>query len=168
VLRRRGTASLSRLPRHIGERETGEAARETGWEPGCFEIREVDALGPGNAVLLEIESGQITEVASAVGERGVPAEDVARRAAREMKRYQDAGVPVGEHLADQLLLLLALAGSGAFATLPLTSHSRTQIDLIPRFLDVRIDVIPIEEPGDGRHILCRVASRVSSMNCGSP
>lgn len=47
------------------------------------------------------------------GERGVPAERVAGRAVREMQAYLDAGVPVGEHLADQLLLLLALAGSGA-------------------------------------------------------
>lgn len=140
VRRRQGTAILSRLPRHIGEREIREAARETGWEPSRFEIREVDARGQGNAVLLEIESDEVTEVSSAVGERGVPAEDVAGRAAREMRRYLDTGVPVGEHLADQLLLLLALAGSGAFVTLPLTGHSTTQIDLIPRFLDVRIEV----------------------------
>jgi RNA 3'-terminal phosphate cyclase (ATP) len=154
LLDRRGAALLSKLPRRIGEREVGEAARETGWDPSRFEVREVGALGPGNAVVLEAESEQITEVASAIGERGVPAEDVARRAAHEMRRYLDAGVPVGEHLADQLLLLLALAGSGAFATLPLSGHSLTQIELIPRFLPVRIGV---EEDGE-RHIV-RVGRR---------
>jgi len=72
----------------------------------------------------------------------VPAEKVVGRAVREMQHYLDAGVPVGEHLADQLLLLFALAGSGAFKTLPLSGHAATQIELIPRFLDV---VIRVEE-----------------------
>ncbi|MFP5284984.1 MAG: RNA 3'-terminal phosphate cyclase [Thermoanaerobaculia bacterium] len=47
---------------------------------------------------------------------------------------------MGEHLADQLLLLLALAGSGAYATLPLSGHALTQIELIPRFLGVDIQL----------------------------
>ncbi len=149
---RHGVALLSRLPRHIAEREIRAAARETGWEPACFEVREVEAAGPGNAVLLEAASDSITEVVSEVGERGVPAEAVARRAAREMTRYLAADVPVGEHLADQLLLLLALAGSGAFATLPLSGHAVTQIDLIPRFLDVRIDA-RIEEAASERWVV---------------
>jgi RNA 3'-terminal phosphate cyclase (ATP) len=41
-------------------------------------------------------------------------------------------------LADQLLLPIALAGAGSFASMPLTLHSRTNIDVIRRFLDVRI------------------------------
>jgi RNA 3'-terminal phosphate cyclase (ATP) len=147
---RRGAALLSRLPRHIGEREVREMARATGWEPACLEVREVDAAGPGNAVLLETECDAVTEVASAVGERGVPAEAVALSAAGDMLRYLESGVPVGEHLADQLLLLLALAGSGAFVTMPLSGHTTTQIDLIPRFLDVRIDV---EEDAGGRWVV---------------
>jgi RNA 3'-terminal phosphate cyclase (ATP) len=75
---------------------------------------------------------------------------VADRAVDEMRRYVDAGVPVGEHLADQLLLPLSLAGSGSFATLPLSLHALTQIELIPRFLDVRIAV---EEDGESRRVV---------------
>jgi RNA 3'-terminal phosphate cyclase (ATP) len=143
---RRAVAILSALPRHVGERELRHVVRETGWDPASQEIREVVSPGPGNVLLLEVESEALTEIFAGFGERGVPAEEVAARALREMRRYLDAGVPVGEHLADQLLLPLALAGSGAFATLPLSLHATTQIDLIPRFLDVRIEV---EERGDG-------------------
>ena len=53
-----------------------------------------------------------TEVLASFGEAGVRAEAVADRLVRELRRYLRAGVPVGEHLADQLLLPLALAGSG--------------------------------------------------------
>ncbi|HEX5720386.1 MAG TPA: RNA 3'-terminal phosphate cyclase [Thermoanaerobaculia bacterium] len=138
IRRREATALVSRLPRHIGEREIAEAARLAEWD--SLEVREVDTPGPGNAVLLSVESDALTEVFVGFGERGVPAEQVASRAVREMQNYLDTGMPVGEHLADQLLLLFALAGSGAFASLPLSGHALTQIDLIPRFLKVGIQV----------------------------
>jgi RNA 3'-terminal phosphate cyclase (ATP) len=155
IRRRRATALLSALPRHIAERELRHVARETGWHPSSLEVREVDSPGPGNILLLELESEAVTEVFAGFGEKGVPAEEVADRALRELRRYLDAGVPVGEHLADQLLLPLALAGSGTFATLPLSLHATTQVDLIPRFLDVRIEV----EPGEGDRQVVRVSRR---------
>jgi RNA 3'-terminal phosphate cyclase (ATP) len=68
---------------------------------------------------------------------------VADKAVREMRTYLKTDVPVGEHLADQLLLPLALAGSGSYRTLPLSLHARTQVELIPEFLDggrVRVGV----------------------------
>jgi len=54
--------------------------------------------------------------------------------------YLAAGVPVGGHLADQLLPILALGEGGAFRTLTLSSHVKTNIDVIKQFVDVRIDV----------------------------
>ena len=80
-----------------------------------------------------------SEVVTGFGEKGVPAERVARRAARALQRHLAADVPVGEHLADQILVPLALAGGGSFRTLPLSSHARTNAALIERFLPVRID-----------------------------
>lgn len=137
---RRGAVLLARLPRGIAEREVRQLVDQTGWDPSCFEIRQVDSLGPGNAVLVELESEAVTEIFTGFGEIGVRAETVADKAIEEMRRYLVAGVPVGEHLADQLLLLLALAGSGAFRTVPLSRHATTQMELIPRFLNVRIGV----------------------------
>ena len=137
---RRGMVLLARLPRGIAEREVQHLVHQTGWDPSCFEILAVDSLGPGNAVLVELESEALTEIFTGFGEIGVRAESVAEKAVQEMRRYLVAGVPVGEHLADQLLLPLALAGSGAFMTVPLSLHAMTQIELIPRFLDVRIGV----------------------------
>jgi RNA 3'-terminal phosphate cyclase (ATP) len=42
-------------------------------------------------------------------------------------------------IADQLLLLLALAGSGAFITLRSDRHILTNIEVIRRFLSLKID-----------------------------
>ncbi len=140
VRRRQATALLSRLPRHVAERELAEVARQTGWKSSEMEVRDVESPGPGNVLLLSVETDAVTEVFVGFGEKGVPAEEVAVRAVGEMKRWLDSGVPVGEHLADQLILLLALAGAGAFTTLPLSGHAATQVELIPRFLDVAFQV----------------------------
>ena len=48
---------------------------------------------------------------------------VAEAPAREVRRYLAAGVPVGEHLADQLLLPMALAGAGTFRTTAPSKHT---------------------------------------------
>lgn len=137
---RRGTVLLANLPAHIAEREKQKLLEQTSWAPDSIEIQQIDSAGPGNAVLLELESDCVTEVFTAFGEVGVSAETVAEKAVREMRSYLVAGVPVGEHLADQLLLPLALAGSGSYRTLPLSLHAKTQVELIPEFLDVRIEV----------------------------
>jgi RNA 3'-terminal phosphate cyclase (ATP) len=43
---------------------------------------------------------------------------------------------VGPHLADQLLLPLAMAGAGVFRTSAPTLHTRTNMAIIERFLPV--------------------------------
>ena len=105
--------------------------------PWLNEGTTTDTRGPGNVLELTIESEHITEVIVAFGERGKPAEMVADEAAAEADVYLQADVPVGMHLADQLLIPLALAGSGSFVTLPLSLHTTTNMRTIERFLPVR-------------------------------
>ena len=69
------------------------------------------------------------------------------RSTAEVRRYLAAGVAVGEHLADQLLLPLSLAGGGTFTTLPPTLHFTTNVAVIRRFLPVRVRT---EETGPER------------------
>ncbi len=140
IVRRKVTALVARLPRSIAEREANTVCRKLAWEKDSASVREVESLGPGNVVLIEIESRQVTEVFVGFGRKGVPAERVAAGAARDAKRYLDAGVHVGEHLADQLLIPMALAHGGRFRTLRPTQHTRTNIDVLRRFLDVTIDL----------------------------
>jgi RNA 3'-terminal phosphate cyclase (ATP) len=89
-------------------------------------------------LLLEVESEHLTEIFCGFGEVGIRAESVAEHAAKEARRYLAAGVPVGVHLADQLLVPLALAGAGSFRTIGLSSHSRTNLDIIRLFSPTRI------------------------------
>jgi RNA 3'-terminal phosphate cyclase (ATP) len=140
IRRREATASVARLPESIARRELDVLRRRLGWEAGSFRIQQVeDSAGPGNVVSIEIESRAVTEVISSFGARGVPAEAVAERAAAEAERYLAAGAPVGLHLQDQLLLLLALAGGGSYRTIEPTPHTVTHAEVIRSFLAVRVE-----------------------------
>ena len=74
----------------------------------------------------------------------MPAELVAGDVVDEVNKFLDAGVPVGEHLADQLLLPMSLARGGSFVTLAPTLHATTNAEVIRKFLDVDITFTPVE------------------------
>ncbi|WP_224246382.1 RNA 3'-terminal phosphate cyclase [Hyalangium gracile] len=140
VKRRMATALIAQLPFDVAKRELATVEQALKWKP--YELRTEElkrSQGPGNVLWLEVESEHVSEVFTAFGERGVRAEEVAGRVAEETKRYLDAEVPVGEHLCDQLLLLLALAKGGTFRTLPLDGHAETQLETFKHFLDVKVD-----------------------------
>jgi RNA 3'-terminal phosphate cyclase (ATP) len=141
VRRIRATAVVAGLPRHIAERELKLVRTALDLKPDALSIRELPPdQGPGNVLLIEIENEHVTEINTSFGSRGVRAESVAQSAITEAKHYLTANVPVGEHLADQLLLPLALARGGSFVTLPLSRHSTTNIEVIEMFLPVRFEV----------------------------
>ena len=136
VRARRATALQVSVPGGVAERELAEVQARLGWEDRRFV--SVESNGPGNVLSLEVESEHVTELFTSFGERGVRAEEVAARAIAEASAYLEAGVPVGAHLADQLLLPMALAGGGSFRTLAPTQHTRTQMEIIGRFLAVKM------------------------------
>lgn len=137
---RRATALLANLAEHIAERELKVLRRELKLEPCELHTEIAKAPAMANLAMVEFAFATVTEVFISFGERGLPAEEVARRLAQEARRYLGAEVPVGEHLADQLLLPLALAGAGSFITLPPTAHTRTNIEVIQTFLPVLFEV----------------------------
>lgn len=143
IFTRRVVAIVANLDPRIGQREVESARQRLGWEEGAaeFEVRMMDqSNGPGNVLLIEIGSTHVTEMFVEFGERGVRAEQVAHKAVRDVRRYLTANVPVGSHLADQLLVPMAMAGAGSsFRTTGLTPHARTNIEVIQRFLNVAIE-----------------------------
>ncbi len=147
TLRRNSVQALvAQLPRHIGQRECDTIVRKLGWPKSCGSVTEItDSAGPGNCVLIEVQSEHATALFTGFGQRGVKAEKVAAGAAKEARRYLDTDVPVDEHLADQLLLPFGLAvhaggRGGRFRTWTLSPHAETHIEILRRFLDVEITV----------------------------
>ena len=142
----RARAAVANLPYSIAEREAAVVAAGLPETEGEVRAETIaDSHGPGNVLTIEVESEHVTEVFTGFGERGVLAETVAARAVAEARAYLAKDAAVGEHLADQLVLLMALAGQGEFTTVEPSLHTRTNVDVIRRFLDVRIRVVePVE------------------------
>jgi len=146
VLSQKARALVVRLPESIAERELAVVGQQLGWPPDLLEIESSqNALSPGNVLTVEIEGENLTEVFTSIGRRGVPAERVAAEAVEEARRYLEGGAPVGEHLADQLLIPLALAGGGSYVTGPLSLHTRTNIEVVRMFLPVEIETTQLTE-----------------------
>jgi RNA 3'-terminal phosphate cyclase (ATP) len=136
---RHATVLVSKLPGHVAERELTVLREELKWRPEEYGVDAVaHPLGPGNAVMLGVETEHVTAVFTGFGERGRPAEEVARSATDALKAWLTAGVPVDEHLADQLLIPLVLAGGGSFRTTKPSLHTTTNAEAIQRFVPASI------------------------------
>ena len=140
VLARRAKAVVANLPISIAERELRVIARKLSWSAEWMKAETVDSSpGPGNVVTISVECEHVSEVFTGFGERGVRSEAVAEKAALQARRYIGSEAAVGENLADQLLIPMAMAGGGSFTTLPLSRHTTTNIAVIGKFLDVGIE-----------------------------
>ncbi|MEQ1571826.1 MAG: RNA 3'-terminal phosphate cyclase [Myxococcota bacterium] len=138
-------AIVSKVPGSVGSRELAEVARAlagAGLPLGPGRIHSVSSPGPGNAVWIGVEAEHLTAGFTAFGEKGRPAESVAQAAADELLRWHAHGAPVDEHLADQLLVFLALAGGGRFRTGPPSLHTTTNAEIVSKFLPVRFEFAP--------------------------
>jgi RNA 3'-terminal phosphate cyclase (ATP) len=141
ILNKIVVAAVANLPISIASRELKVVGEKLAWDRELLKVVEVEnSQGPGNILTVEIASEHITEVFTGFGERGVSAEKVANRIVTSVREYLAHDVPVGRHLADQLLIPMAMAGGGKFRTLSPSKHMTTNIEIIKKFLDVGIDM----------------------------
>lgn len=140
-LRSHAEARVAALPVDIARRELDVVGKAFDWGPDQLLLRGLpNDQGPGNALAVTVEFANVTEVFSGFGEPGVPAERVAADAVREARAYLAAVAPVGEHLADQLLLPLALGAGGSFTATTASRHLRTNAQIVERFTGRRVAI----------------------------
>lgn len=142
-LRTRDVRSLvANLPPSVADRELATVRKHLDWPHESMRAEVVEATGPGNILLIAAEYDQVTELATGFGQRGVPAEKVAVEAVECWRAYEATEAPVGENLADQLLLPIALAGRGSFTTPKPTLHTVTNAEVIAKFLPAQFEMEP--------------------------
>lgn len=140
VRERKATALVANLPGTIAIRELRETRNLLRWKnEECLPQVMQDEGGPGNVLLLEVVREDVTEIASVVGVRSLPAEEVAAIGATAINEYLSSGAPVGACLADQLVIPFALAGGGSFRTSTLSEHTTTNIAVVKRFCETEIE-----------------------------
>jgi RNA 3'-terminal phosphate cyclase (ATP) len=143
---RRAVTMLAALNEGIADREL-RVARER-LSLGRDQMSKLlfdESFGPGNAFLVELEHTAGSSIFSSFGDRGLRAEQVAEQAIGRALAFHESDAAVDEHLADQILLAMAIGKGGLFTTTEPTSHTRTQIDLLRRFLEVDVDTTTRDE-----------------------
>ena len=104
------------------------------WTDDMIAIRDLPAdQGPGVAVTLDAAFEHVTEVVSGFGKLGLSAERIGTTAGKRMAGYEASRAFAGPYLQDQLLLPMAVAGGGAFASVKVSQHTRTAADIIAQF-----------------------------------
>jgi RNA 3'-terminal phosphate cyclase (ATP) len=129
----------------VVQRELAVLATKLGWTVQQLQNCALRANeGPGNVLVGVLQYEHITHVMTSFGERKGSAEEVANQIVQEVHAYQKNHAPVGEHLADQLMIPMALAAwrgeHSKFWTTEVTEHARTNAQLIERFLPVRFEI----------------------------
>lgn len=152
ITRIRGIAYSCRLPRHVPERMV-YAARRILEASGLgsqlhFEMEilqqgeEKCSVGPGCGIILiaEFENGDVV-AADSLGERGKPAERVGAEAAESLLSQLKTGAPVDTHLADQLIVWMAIAeGESQIRAAKLSLHTLTSIEVCKMFVEANFKV----------------------------
>lgn len=134
------TALVSSLPSSIGQREINTAKKVLNWHDAPSLVQNVITPGPGNSFQLGIDSETHRTVFEVTGEKGLSAQNVAKRAAGRVNVFIQSQAAVEEYLADQLLLPIALAGSGSFTTTKPSLHTITNISVIKHILGKEIQL----------------------------
>ncbi|XP_031574471.1 RNA 3'-terminal phosphate cyclase-like [Actinia tenebrosa] len=112
------------------------------------------AVGNGTGIQVMAETSTGCRLAgSALGKKGVPAEQVAADAVDQLVQNLESGGCVDEHLQDQLIILMALAeGKSHVKAGPLTMHTKTAIHVAQLVTKAKFNVTPCE--GDSKDETC--------------
>jgi len=148
-------ALFANIPFDVADRELRQIGERLSLPKTELKVREVKSIGPGNMLSVIIRGEHVSEMCSSFGRRGVRAEDIADTVANEAAAYLASDVAIGAHLADQLLLPMAIAGGGSFTTSKPTQHTLTNAATIEKFLDVRVRFEPLNDNGDVTVIVAR-------------
>lgn len=138
----RGLSLVSHLPATIAERQRARALTRLAAAGLAAEIAlETDQAARGAGTFLWLARAGRAGF-SALGRRGLPAERVADAAVDACLAWHAAGAALDEHVADQLVPLLALArGPSSFTCPALTPHLRTVAAVVGQLTGARIALV---------------------------
>lgn len=140
-----GYGLASNLPVHIPQRMVTYAEKSLADHDILLDIRPVrdsDAYDKGAGFFMTAEYANGRAGFGVLGEMGFPSEKLVDEAVYDFELFQAGNASVDQHLADQLLLICALAfGESRYITPHITDHLRTNAWVIQQFIDraIRLD-----------------------------
>ncbi len=160
-----GIAVVTNLPAHVPQRmanRAGNVLAEADLQPHV-EPRRLRGAGPGAGIFLFAEyatprGDAITAGFTAYGRKGLPAERVAEMACEDLLTHHRSGAPADPHLADQLVLPMALAeGESRVRASQISPQLLTNVWAVRQFL---ARVMHIEgQPGEAGTLVVKGEKR---------
>jgi len=148
-----GVCFSQNLPEHVSQRMCSAVRKELVGQSIDLRREESRGASTGAGCFLMARYDDAVLSSDALGERGVPAEKVGESAAKALLQEMRSDATVDLHAADQILPYLALAdGRSSFIVREMSGHLRTQIDLVERFLPVKVAV---SGPSGGQRVEVR-------------
>jgi RNA 3'-terminal phosphate cyclase (ATP) len=130
----------AKLPVNVAQRQR-KLLLQSGLDIQNIEHIDVeDSNGPGNCAMIQLCGSERTTVFTAFGMRGKPSEEVISEVVSLTEDFLAGDAAVDRFLADQLLIYMALAKAGSFTTNELSSHLKTNMDVIKKFLPVDFEI----------------------------
>ncbi|WP_444997440.1 RNA 3'-terminal phosphate cyclase [Aliikangiella sp. IMCC44359] len=139
-IKQEATTYTAKIANHVSQRELKQVAKRLSWEKDTLNAKTVDSFGPGNLLSLSMEYESHRQLFESVAKHCVRAESVADSAIEQLLHYKNSPAAVGEYLADQLLLPMALNAGGTFITHILSEHVKTNVNVINQFINSAIKV----------------------------
>jgi RNA 3'-phosphate cyclase len=146
-----GVCFSQNLPEHVCQRISHAVRKEMLSSDVALTSTRTSGASTGAGIFLMARYEDAVLGADSLGERGVTAEQVGSLAAKNLRQEMEGLGTMDVHAADQLLPYLALAnGPSSFRVREMTGHLRTQIELVRRFLDVRVESLETESAAELR------------------
>ncbi len=137
----------SRLPLSVAQRQANSAKLtlgRKGLNVEDMEIRVEDAISPGTSILVYSASKKKNFLigGDSIGEKGLPAEEVGRRAAENFLTEYYSEAVLDRHLADMVVPIISLIPEESIiVTSDLTGHLNTNLYIAHLFTKCKYEVI---------------------------
>ncbi|HID26065.1 MAG TPA: RNA 3'-terminal phosphate cyclase [Thermoplasmata archaeon] len=143
-----GNIAISKLPSHVSGRIKHAVVKFFLSHSTDVKIsveRDDKSLSEGVVVTLWSHSGETVVGSTMLGEKGFPAESLGKQCAAALSQEMKAQVSLDVHATDQLLPYMAFVAAqhgkpSAFLTREISSHARTTMWLMEKFLPVKFKV----------------------------
>lgn len=138
----KGISHAVNLPEHVAIRQAESAEKllkASGIESEIKIEHSDNAPGPGSGITLWSD-GNIPVGGSHSGERGLRAEKVGEKAAKEILYHISKGAALDKYMGDQIIPYMAIAGNSDIKTAELTQHALTNIYVAEKIIEKKFEV----------------------------
>lgn len=140
LIKAQAVAATAKINRDIAEDEVKAMINASDFPIDECKVLNAPSSGPGNVAWLRLDFAECSAMFTGFGELGVSRQKVAANVVKPANAFFAGKCPVDEHLADQIIVIMALCGGGSIRTTRPSLHTKTNLHIIEQFLPVTTSI----------------------------